>query len=268
MSRRPAAVSLASRTSPPRRKASREIVESLRHTIASGELERGERLPAESELAAHFEVSQPTVREALRVLEAMGLIDVRHGSGAYVTGDPHQFIATSLHTLMQIDKVGIIDVVEMRAALAAYSAARVVRCASDEDLDLIEQQGQRLDEAANESDFRHIADAAVAFQVSISAATHNPLLLAIESVLAEMLVRIQVDAFSKRTKKFWREWSLQFSHDRHALIDSFRARDEQRASQAMTQYLETQRARFAADPALADARLSDPDLLRAVHPTR
>lgn len=260
-------MSLASRTGGPRRKASREIIESLRHAIASGELERGERLPAESELAGHFAVSQPTVREALRVLEAMGLIEVRHGSGAYVTGDPQQFIATSLHTLLQIDRVGILDVVEMRVALAAYSAARVVRRASDEDLDLIEQQGRRLDEAAKESDFRHIADAAVAFQVSISAATHNPLLMAIESVLAELLVRLQVEAFSKRTKSFWREWSLQFSLDRHALMDSFRARDEERATAAMMQYLDSQRSRFASDPALANARLSDPEVLRVVQPT-
>jgi GntR family transcriptional repressor for pyruvate dehydrogenase complex len=262
-------VDLAGLGHPPgrqRRKASSEIIESLRRSIASGDLQRGERLPPETDLAAHFGVSQPTVREALRVLEVMGLIEVRHGSGAYVTGDPRQFMAASLHTVLQMDQVGIVDLVEMRTALAEYSAARVVRCASDADLEVIEAQERRLEEAAQLSDFRHIADAAVAFQVSVSAAAHNPLLLAIESALAELLVRLQVDAFSKRSAAFWRKWSLQFAADRQELIASFRARDEDRATRAMRQYLDRQRARFSSDKALAEARVSDPEVLRVIQP--
>ena len=146
------------------------------------------------------------------------------------------------------------------------SAARVVRCASDEDLDVIEAQERRLEEAAQLSDFRHIADAAVAFQVSVSAAAHNPLLLAIESVLAELLVRLQVDAFSRRSTAFWRKWSLQFASDRQELIAGFRARDEDRAVSAMRQYLERQRVRFSSDKTLAKARVSDPEVLRVIEP--
>lgn len=269
VSKRPAAIDLAGLgASPgrPRRKASDDIIESLRHSIASGDLQRGERLPPEGELAAHFGVSQPTVREALRVLEAMGLVEVRHGSGAYVTGDPHQFMATSLHTVLQMDRVGIVDIVEMRIALADYSATRVVQCASDDDLEVIEEQERRLEEAAELSDFHHIGDAAVAFQVSVSAAAHNPLLLAIESVLAELLVRLQLDAFAKRDRPFWRKWSLQFAKDRQELIASFRARDEARAVQAMRQYLDRQLERFSSDQALAEARVSDPEVLRVIKP--
>ena len=269
MSKRPAAVDLASIGPEPgrqRRKASSEIIESLRRSIAGGDLQRGERLPPEGELAAHFSVSQPTVREALRVLEAMGLVEVRHGSGAYVTGDPHQFMAASLHTVMQMDQVDIDDLVEMRTALAEYSAVRVVRCASDDDLDVIEAQERRLEEAAQLADFRHIADAAVAFQVSVSAAARNPLLLAIESVLAELLVRLQVDAFSRRSTAFWRTWSLQFASDRGELTASFRARDPDRAVRAMRQYLNRQRARFSSDQLLSKARVSDPEVLRVIAP--
>ncbi|WP_068400982.1 FadR/GntR family transcriptional regulator [Kribbia dieselivorans] len=249
---------------PQRRTASRVVVESLRDQIASGELKRGERLPSETDLAAHFGVSHPPVREALRVLEVMGLVEVRHGSGAYVTGDPRQFIANSLHTLLQVDRVGILEVLEMRKALAAYSAVRVVDHAGDEDLDLIEDQGRRLAEAGESADFEHIADAAVAFQVSVSAATHNALLFAIDSVLAEVLVRLQVDAFAKRSRSFWKEWSLQFAADRAELMAAFRARDSERAVAAMNAYLERQQSRFSSDETLATARLSDPEIMRVL----
>lgn len=200
------------------------------------------------------------------MVEAMGLIEVRHGSGAYVTGDPHEFIASSLRTLLQIDRVGIADVLEMRIVLGPYSASRVVRFARDDELDVIEESASHLAETAELSDFHHIADAAVAFQVSISAATHSTLLFTIESVLAELLVRLQVDAFSKRGRAFWRKWSLQFAADRSQLVDSFRLRDEARAAEAMMQYLEHQRSRFSSDRKLAQARLSDPDVLRVIQP--
>jgi len=248
----------------PRRAASREIVEHLRQQIAGGVLAGGERLPSEADLAAAFGASQPTVREALRALEAIGLIDVRHGSGAYVTADSRRIVASSLHTAMQMDRVGIVDIVEMRRALAAYSARRVVRFATDHDLDRIAVQEQALVEAAKTADFRKIADAAVAFQVSVSAAARNPVLLAIERVLAELLVRLQVEALSKRSPTFWTDWSLQFAGDRAELIRAFRARDEQAAESAMGQYLDRQRERFSADPALAEARVSDPAVLEVI----
>lgn len=63
----------------------RRLVEELRSRIMSGELEPGGRLPSEAELATNYQVSRVTVRTALRTLEAQGLIDVRHGSGSYVS---------------------------------------------------------------------------------------------------------------------------------------------------------------------------------------
>src|ERR1700760_2071488 len=79
-----------------RGKIANEIIEYLRSQIAAGTLARSERLPNERALADYFGVSQPTVREATRALEAMGLIEVRHGSGAYVSADPQSLLATSI----------------------------------------------------------------------------------------------------------------------------------------------------------------------------
>lgn len=63
----------------------RRLVEELRSRIMSGELAPGGRLPSEADLACNYQVSRVTVRTALRTLEAQGLIDVRHGSGSYVS---------------------------------------------------------------------------------------------------------------------------------------------------------------------------------------
>lgn len=60
------------------------IADDIRTRITSGKLEAGDRLPAESDLMAHHQVSRPTVREALAVLENEGLITRRHGIGNFV----------------------------------------------------------------------------------------------------------------------------------------------------------------------------------------
>jgi GntR family transcriptional regulator len=72
--------SLGARTS-----LARRLAEDVRSRIMSGEYAPGERLPSEAELVRRYEVSRVTVRTALRTLEAQGLVDVRHGSGSFVS---------------------------------------------------------------------------------------------------------------------------------------------------------------------------------------
>lgn len=67
-----------------RTKASREIVVQVREMIAGGHLKGGDRLPPERELAQLFGVGRSTLREAIRVLESLGLVEVRAGEGMFV----------------------------------------------------------------------------------------------------------------------------------------------------------------------------------------
>lgn len=69
-----------------RTRASREIVGQVRRMIAGGHLKAGDRLPPERELAQLFGVGRCTLREAVRVLESLGLVEVRAGEGTFLTG--------------------------------------------------------------------------------------------------------------------------------------------------------------------------------------
>src|SRR5277367_5974616 len=82
-----------------RRRIADAIAEDLRGQIASGALPNGARLPAERDLAERYQVSGPTVREALQGLSTMGLLDVRHGSGTYVTALADSLVAKALGTV-------------------------------------------------------------------------------------------------------------------------------------------------------------------------
>src|SRR5512136_3322883 len=65
-----------------------QVVSHVRRMIESGSVGRGDRLPAERELAVQIGVSRPTVRAGLRALAAMGVVQSRHGSGTYIPAGP------------------------------------------------------------------------------------------------------------------------------------------------------------------------------------
>src|SRR5882762_11686555 len=87
-----------------------QIVEDLRNQILSGELADGARLPSERELAARYDVSAPTIREAVRVLTAMGLLSTRNGSRTTVTASGDTLLALSIASVVEFEKMSAIDV--------------------------------------------------------------------------------------------------------------------------------------------------------------
>ena len=67
-------------------RVSKEIIDQVRDLVSSGRLNPGDRLPSERELAQTFHVGRSTVREAIRSMESLGLIDVRAGEGTFLAG--------------------------------------------------------------------------------------------------------------------------------------------------------------------------------------
>jgi DNA-binding FadR family transcriptional regulator len=106
-------------------RAHEHIVEQLQHLILSGKLAAGSRLPSERAMMIEFQVSRPTVREALRVAESMGLISVRAGDpgGAKVLGTPSIGITRVFDSLIQAGCASAPELLEMRIVLDSSAAA-------------------------------------------------------------------------------------------------------------------------------------------------
>ena len=105
----------------------RQVAEQIRVLIESGELKPGTRLPPERELAERFAVSRPTVREALIVLEVEGHIQIRMGSGVYISQRSDQSGAP----LKVEDTEGPLEILQARclieSAIAEEAARRVTK---------------------------------------------------------------------------------------------------------------------------------------------
>lgn len=248
----------------PQLRVARTIIDSLQQDIASGRLPLGTRLPNERDLARQFGVSQPTMREALRALEVMGLIDVRHGSGAYIAGDIRGFVASALQTVLQLERADIVDVLEVRALLGRRCAALAAKNATGSDIRDMESCLDAVDNALLGQDLHRMIEPTGSFQIAVAAAAHNPLLYALESYLVTLIIQLQIARQSHHGPDFWRNRVGGFTDDRRRLLEFIRAHDEAGAAEAMATYIESQHRVFAADHELADINLSDPRQLNEI----
>jgi DNA-binding FadR family transcriptional regulator len=117
-------------------RASSAIAEQIRRAILTGRLNEGERLSPERELAEQFGVSRVTVRDALRSLEAMGLVEVRVGArgGAFVTAPTGAVVAQTMSDMMMMSAVTPGDIVEARLIVELGTVTLACARATDEDL--------------------------------------------------------------------------------------------------------------------------------------
>lgn len=177
---------------PPKR-AFETIIASLREMMASGELRPGDRLPAERDFAQQFGVSRTSVREALRVLETLGVISVRRGAehGATLMPEPSNAFATTFGLLMDLRHITPAEMLEFRLMLE-LGAARSVAARRDPQAlaDLRALVDEMEDEDTDDADF-HRLDAS--FHVALLKATRNRLVDLVESGLDSALRRMITD---------------------------------------------------------------------------
>jgi DNA-binding FadR family transcriptional regulator len=100
------------------------VAQTLRKMIVDGQLKDGDFLPYEADLMAHFHVSRPTLREAVRVLESERLVEVRRGSrtGAKVRVPGPEVVARPAALLLAISGTTLADVMTARVGIEPYAA--------------------------------------------------------------------------------------------------------------------------------------------------
>ena len=240
------------------------IIESLRQDIVLGRLPRGERMPSERQLAEHYGVSQPTVREAMRALETLGLVEAQKGSGLYIRGYGDYAVASALQTFLQLESVGIMEVLAVRQILGRDSAQLAATRADAEAIAAIEHAFQDLEHLETATNTEEVMRRIVNFQRAVSAAADTPLLHSLEVFLATLLLAVQARALRQQSVTFWRRRASEFQSDRRAILEAIRAKSSQDVLTAMIRYFDDQRARFERDDSLRDLKLSDPRLVTAV----
>lgn len=152
---------------------SEAIVAQIRTLIRTNRLVPGDRLPSERELCDQFGVSRVTVREALRVLEAGGLIEIRVGArgGAFVTTPTSDQLSAGLADLINLAPVTAYEVTEARIVFELGIIPMVVERATDEDIEDLRELTREHIAALKRGEYTMAMSAQ--FHNRVGACTHN-----------------------------------------------------------------------------------------------
>ena len=126
-------------------RAYEDVVSEIEQSVGSGALSVGSQLPSERELAQQFGVSRVVIREAIRHLEARGIVDVRVGSGTYIRSVSGATLSKSFTLWLQLEDSSVLDLYAVRQALEVTAASLAAVHATPED---VSQMRRLLDEWA------------------------------------------------------------------------------------------------------------------------
>ncbi|HLW61330.1 MAG TPA: FadR/GntR family transcriptional regulator [bacterium] len=212
-------------------RASAEIVQQIKTRIFAGQLAAGDQLPSEKDLAEQFALSRITVRDALRVLESEGLIEIKVGArgGAFVAKPTAQRVSESLTTLLRLQQITIVELTEARLAVEPYVAALAAKRATAAD---IAAMGQAIEDAraGREAGDPRFMPHSVAFHIALADAAKNQVLRftvnSFRTPFYEALAHLPAAAMAGRAIA-----------DHQSILQAIKARDAQRARRLMHKHL-------------------------------
>jgi len=158
-----------------RNKISDQIINQILLSIRKGELKVGDRLPSEAELTEQLGVGRSSLREALRALSMVGIINVRHGKGAYVNADPESLALYSLEWKDIKKQQKVQEIIEARMHLEQVIVQLVIEKADEEDFRELRDRLKYMQSLRNEREAYIQAD--LAFHFALAKASHNSLML-------------------------------------------------------------------------------------------
>lgn len=173
-------------------RASQVIVDQIKGLIREGSLKPGDRLPSERDLCQRFEVSRVTIREALRVLEAGGLVSIRVGAhgGAFLTAPSTQRLGEGLADMIALSALTAGEVTEARRIVELGALPLIVERATDDDIEALfalVDEGQRALKAGT-----YDVGMSAAFHTRLADCAHNHALsMLIESFHGPMLMSLR-----------------------------------------------------------------------------
>jgi GntR family transcriptional repressor for pyruvate dehydrogenase complex len=216
------------------------IVDQIRLLIRQGQLSAGDRLPSERELCERFGVSRVTVREALRVLEANGLVEIRVGArgGAFVTAPSSRLVGEGIADLITLATLSAVEVTEARMVFELGIVPLVCERATEDDIAALYDICDRSAAALKGNEFP--LELSAEWHERYAQASHNrAVAMLVESLHGPLLMSLE------RAREVAPLHGRKGVEEHRALVDAIAARDGQRAQELMHTHLARTAERLA-----------------------
>jgi GntR family transcriptional regulator, transcriptional repressor for pyruvate dehydrogenase complex len=222
---------------------SEEIAKQIMDLIAAGDLQPGQRLLSERKLCERFGASRSSLREALRCLSIVGVLNARVGEGTSVAADGGKFLRRIMEWRLITEKHDVENLLKVRIALEGESAAETAVHADPEDISTLRKLLVQMNKHVNDEMRFAVLD--LEFHLAIAAASGNSLLCDLISVIRSQLARAV-------SKVLHLPNAVPLSLQEHvAILTAIERRDADAARAAMHAHLEAALRRYAG-PARAD----------------
>jgi GntR family transcriptional regulator, transcriptional repressor for pyruvate dehydrogenase complex len=187
-----------------------EAIERIKEMIVSGELRPGDRLPKEADLATRLGLSRNSLREAVRALSLVRVLDVRQGDGTYVTSLRPELLLDAMAFVVDFHRDdSVLHLLEVRRILEPAASAMAAQAMSDEE---IAELGALLDALDEEADIEKFIATDLEFHRRIAIGSGNP-------VLASLIDSLSIPTARAR---MWRglsqEGATVRTHEQHRSI--------------------------------------------------
>ncbi len=205
----------------------------IRRQIEEGALRPGDRLPGERQLSVTLQVSRGTVREALQLLQAMGLLEIRQGEGAFVrasSGDKEQLRLEWREWVLR-HRERVHELLEVRVGLEAFAAELAAERHGADGLAQMEEALEQMADGADGPDVALLVQADLMFHDALMRCAENGVLRDLAGTLGQQLIPERAALWDVPGRP---ERSL---HEHRQISEAVRAKDPRAARLAVRQHI-------------------------------
>ncbi len=160
------------------------VVKRIKEALLNGELNPGDFLPPEAELAKNLNVGKSSVREALKMLQALGVVEVRRGQGTAICKEPGEESINPLVFQLLMEERRIQDLIDLRMIFEPGITVMAMKRATEAEIETIRRTVLRLQNSIEQG--VPMAEDDLAFHFAILEATHNPFVVRIGKTILQL----------------------------------------------------------------------------------
>ena len=171
-----------------------EVIEHIISGIKEGTFQPGEKLPSEKELAKEFGLSRASIREAIQKLSMLGILEVKHGKGSYITENPSlEPLKEIVSPLLISGGIGVLELLEARKTIEGGTASIAAEKANSEDIKELATILKSMEQARVAKDIEEYSSLDLKFHLTISKISNNTILHRMVKTIRDLIYEQQVE---------------------------------------------------------------------------
>ncbi|MTI71330.1 MAG: FadR family transcriptional regulator [Firmicutes bacterium] len=218
------------------KKVYEHVIEQIQNMIIDGVLKQGDRLPSERELASQLNVSRTSIREALRSLQIIGLIESRQGEGNFIKENIDETLFEPLSIMFMFNKDKPEDILDLRIAIEVQAAYLAAKRVTEEDKKELENILKKLNKVEKEGNEKIRAKYDKEFHYKIAKITGNYFIINLLNNISSLMESFIIYAREMILKAVDDKSLLIYQHEK--IYNAIITNDSEKAASYMREHLE------------------------------